>query len=292
MKKTVAGLVLFLVLVAAAGAQSMKVGYLDGRAQVKNGASWTDLVAGDTVAADATIKVADGSIVQLTASGVEVTVARPGTYAVKDLVAARRSSAPSLGAALVGALRRLLGGNGDTQSTVLGTRGADQAGDSGDEWVENGSDIYRDQGIGSLKNGDLDGALRQFRTALGEASDSDTAEIHFYIGSTLAQKGDTPGAWKEIKGLQPPASEEWTPDFVLLKAQLLESMSSFTEATDWLVAHDLSRDAQRAQVYFYLLGVGYQGSGKADKARDALGRAASIAPDSELGKAASQLRGS
>jgi Tfp pilus assembly protein PilF len=76
---------------------------------------------------------------------------------------------------------------------------------------------------------------------------------------------------------------------ILLEAKLLEDTSAYKNAVTWLADNDLSQDAQRAPLYYFLLGMGYRGEGDAENAKQVFSKVVSISRDSELGKAAEEL---
>jgi hypothetical protein len=95
----------------------------------------------------------------------------------------------------------------------------------------------------------------------------------------------------QVAGLEPKGSEEWAPEFVLLKARLLVDSNAFAQEIAWLrqQGNDLSEDAQRASAYYFLLAVGYRGIGDGSNERESLSRVVEMSADTDLGKAAARL---
>jgi tetratricopeptide (TPR) repeat protein len=276
---------------AAAGwAQGLSVAYLEGEVQVRIGTAWSDLSIGDSVPTEATVRVLGTSSVELKGAGADFFLNRPGTYAVRDLLVARRQlSSRGVTDVLANSLRYLTQGPTTNQGTTAGARGANKSKSENDSWIENGAEVFLDAGKEFIRAGKFDKAIEQFNEALDSASDSEIPEIQYYLAEAASLNGDVRGAWKEVAGLKPCASDNWTSDFVLLKAKLLEDTSAYSEAVEWLSTNDLSQDAQRSQLYLFLLGLGYRGAGDETKAQQALSRVVSISADSDIGKAATEL---
>jgi len=292
MKISLAGLAICLLAAATAGAQSLSVTYLEGEAQVRSSSSWKVLSIGDSVPLEASVRVEEQGMVQLKGAGLDFVLNRPGTYVLKDVVAARRQlSAAGVGAALANTLRYLASGPAAPQSTAAGTRGANQGLSENQGWVENDAQVFLDAGRQYLSSGQYDKALEQFGQALDSATDEEVPEIHYYLAYASSLKGDVREAWDEIADLEPAMSVAWAYDFVLLKANLLEDASAYGEAVTWLRQsdNDLSKDARRAPTYYFLLGIGCRGSGDTESAQQAFSKVIEIAPGGDLGRAAEKM---
>ena len=281
-----------LLLVAApfAAAQSLTVVYLEGKAQASSAAGWSDLSLGEALASDSSIRVADGGLVQLQGPGAAYTLTRPGTYALRDILTAGHAlSAAGVAPAVEKFMRLLSAGPTRNQSVALGARGADQSGSDEDQWAESSAQVFLEAGKEYLEAGKYDQAVAQLMQALDSATPGESAEVRYYLADAAFLKGDMVQAWKQASTLQPASTDQWAADFVLFRARLLEATSGYADAVTWLVANDLSRDAQRAPLYFFLLGLGYRGTGDGDGARRALTRVVDMTRDSDLGKTASAL---
>jgi tetratricopeptide (TPR) repeat protein len=287
----VAALAAALLLVPfAAGAQSLSVSYLDGEAQIRSGSSWSDLAVGDSVPVTASVRLAAKALVQLRGMGMDITLTRPGTYALQAVVAARKSlSSGTSGSALVGALRYLVFGPAITESSTGGARAANKGETEDEGWVESSADVFLEAGKEYIKSGQYDKAVEQFARAL--EAEPENPEIRFDLGYALSMRGEVGPAWKAIAELKPSRSDPWAGDFILLKAKLLEDASAYEEALTLLKQDEqrLAQDAQRSQLYFFLLGLGYRGAGDAKNANQALAQAAGISKESDIGRSAAGL---
>jgi hypothetical protein len=146
-----------------------------------------------------------------------------------------------------------------------------------------------------LASGKLEEATDELMAALGTASEMEAPEVRYYLACARSLSGDTRGALKLVQDLAAPsgpaAGSPWADDFVIFKAKLLADTNAFSDELAWLRPHGarLSRDPERAPVYWFLLGLGYRGIGDVTRERQSLSRVVSLAGDSDLGKAAARL---
>ncbi len=88
MRRT-AALAAFALVTTLAMGDGYNVTYLEGQVQVKSAAGWVVLSIGGAVPASASIRVGADGFAQIGGGGTEFLLTRPGTYVLKDLVAAR-----------------------------------------------------------------------------------------------------------------------------------------------------------------------------------------------------------
>ena len=281
------------VLAAQVGtAQGLVVAYLDGDAQLKSGSAWKPLSTGDLIATDSSIRLGANALIEVKGPGTDFTLTKPGTYGVRDVVAAgRRVSPPGVGATVTTAMRYMTFGAGKNQSATMGARGADQSGSDEPQWADSSAQVFLDAGKEYIKAGRYDKAADQLRQALACASDEETPEIHYYLGYAFSLGGNVREAWKQTADLKPSPGEAWYGDFILLKARLLEDTSSCADAAALLTQEGgtLAHDPQRAPLYYFLLGLAYRGTGDGPRAGQALSTVVSLAGEADLGKTAAAL---
>ena len=283
-----------LLVSAVAGAQDFTVAYLEGEAQARSGTTWQDLAIGDKVPLEASVRVRELGLAQLRGNGIDIFLNQPGTYSLTEIVAARRQmSAPRVGAALANSFSYMAKGPTQRQSMIAGSRGASQSRSEDLAWVETMAEVYLESGRTFVESGQYDKAVDQFNQALDAADDIEVPEIRYNLANAYSLNGDLPEAWKQIAGIQPGPSAGWAGDFCLLKAKLLEDANAYTDALLWLKqdTRDLSRDAQRAPVYYFLLALGYLGSGDQQNAHDAFSKVVALSRDSDVGQAAKSFLG-
>ena len=273
-------------------AQSLSVAYLEGQAQLRIGSSWTELATGSAVPLTSSVRLPTGGLVQIKGGGIELTLSRPGIYVVRDIVAARRAvSNPGIDAVVAGSLRHLVSGPTERQSTAMGGRAENESKSDDETWAETSSEVFLAAGKEYIKAGKYDKAMEQIREALEGATDQEAPKIHYYLAYAASLNGDVREAGRQIADLQPTTSDAWAEDFIILKAKLLEDTSAYAEAVA-LLTHEgnvLSQDAQRAPLYYFLLGLGCRGAGEKESAKRAFSEVVAISAESDLGRAATKL---
>jgi tetratricopeptide (TPR) repeat protein len=280
------------VPMVAQAAPGLSVAYLEGQASVKSGTTWTAISIGAAIPTDASVRLDAGAYVLLKTPGADIILTQKGTYSIRSLLTMQQSlRTAGAGKALSSSLSYILGGGVKNQSSALGARGADKAKSDDSEWAESSAGVFLDSGKTYLQSGQYDKAVEQLLQALDAATDDEEPEIRYYLASAYSLKGDTREALKQAGQLQPGGGSSWSADFVILKAKLLADTNGFAEEVQWLKGNgsDLSQDAQRAPVYFFLLGLGYRGIGDLENEKSSLGKVVAMAKDSDLGSAASQL---
>ncbi len=282
--------VLFTALAMAV--PSLSVSYIDGSASLGSGSSWKALGLGDPVPTDTTIRLDAGSSVDLKGMGADFHLSQKGSYAIRDLLAARqRLGVPAVGSALAAKLKSLLSPQIANQSAVAGVRGADQSTDSDSEWVETSVQDSLQQAKGFIQSGNFADALDKLNQSLDEATTTELQELHFYLAYAYSLQGDISNTAREIVEVRSGTGSSWSDDFILLKAKLDIDSFAFAQAIQGLnqPGNDLSSDARRGSLYFFLLGLAHRGAGNGEKEKEAFQRIVSMDKGSELGKAAAQM---
>jgi tetratricopeptide (TPR) repeat protein len=259
---------LLLASVVPGSAQGLGVAYLEGVAEVRNGSTWNLIAVGDVVPSTAIVRLAVGSLVQLKESGLEITLTRPGSYAIKQVIAARMGYRTGSGSILTGVLRILAVNRDGRRSAVLGARAGDTGSDA-DPWADSTADVFLEAGREYAKAGTYEKALEQFDQASESATDRELPEIQFWRSYVLSQLGRTAEAWKAADRLKPSDTDGWAADFVLLRARLLVDSSAYSEAVDWLrgPGKGVSQDPALGPLHSFLLGLALTGEGRRDEAR-------------------------
>jgi len=246
---------LFIVLTAvgaaALSAQALSVAYVQGSVQANDGSGWSEVSIGDTIPGGATVRLGDGSYVEMTASGVDITLSQAGSYPVASLLStSRRMGGTATSAVLTTALAALVGKTPATHSTAMGVRSENMGAALGPAWVTSDSQVYLDAGKDFLKAGSYAKAVEQLQSALAEASDQEIPEVKYYLATAYSLSGNEAKALGEIADVAPSEGDSWAPDFALLKARLLIDSFAFKQAASLLQSSsaDLAHNAQRARL--------------------------------------------
>ena len=285
---------LLLLLFGAGGAfaQVLTVAYVEGDARVRNGAAWVELSIGDSVSGESTVQLGDGAYLELTSASARIALSQKGSYSLHNILSSSRAlGSTGAGKALLASLSHLASEPARNQGAVGGARGANESKTDDTEWEGSSAQVFLDSGREFSRSGQYDQAIAQLTQALAVADETEVPEVRFNLADAYSLKGDTRGALKLAASLKPSGGEAWAADFVLLKAKLLMDTNAFSQEITWLTqnGNDLSGDAQRGQVYLFLLGVAYRGAGDTANQKEALTKAVFLSPDSDLGKAAAQL---
>ncbi len=293
MKLSIFSLVMFFTLRGFVfAAPAFSVSYVEGAAYLRSGSSWQALAIGDTVSSDASVRLDAGAAMQLKGAGADIYLTQKGTYAVGDLLAARQKlGSAGVVQAISASLVYLLAGRVKNQSTAAGARGADESASLDSEWVESNAQENIDQAKDDIQSGDYTAAVGKLTEALDDATGDEVAETHYYLASAYSLNGDTPDAVRQIAGAKPAGGASWSGDYVLLQAKLYQDTFAFAQAVQWLnqPGNDLSNDAQRASLYYFLLGLGYRGAGDEQKATASLQKVVTLEGTSNLGTTAAGL---
>jgi tetratricopeptide (TPR) repeat protein len=302
------------VLVGAnAGGQSLTVQYVEGSASQRNAGTWSSLSIGDTVPLSASVKLERLGLVQLRAPGSAITLAQPGTYVIKDLVAAGAAlrSAGAVEAAAV-AFSRVLRGSGKMVNAVGGVRsemapplrgnfdsggaggsaGGEEAAPSEPAPEPDPAHAAIDQARDLIASGNYGDAITTLRDAIPNASESEAREGSFYLASAFELNGDARSALAALKAANPRGTDDWAPDSILLGARLLEDTYAWAPARDLLVkaGNALAIDQERAPIYYFLLALAFRGTGEAAREKAALDAVVALDPESDMALAATRLR--
>lgn len=289
-----AGVALFLLAAFPLAAQNLTVEYVEGEALLAAGGGWVELHPGDAVQAKGRIRLGTDGLLELAQGATRLTVSRPGTYNVADLLASSKKVASwNLGQVVGSKLRGAVAGQ------KSGSRGATSAGvraelkDEGGrvEWVtDTGLEEELEQGRGLLEQGRYDEALALFQETLQRADSSEAGSLRYYIAETLARQGRTAQALQSLKPVELEPQESMYQELVLLKGRLLLESLAFNDALELFKGQLRQNQAGGfAQALYILSSYSHRGLGMTEEARDDLRRATGLDRDSELGREADAL---
>ena len=284
---------IFGALAVALHAQAATVMYVDGDAAVKVGSGWRALEAGDSLDADATIRLESSTGLEIGVGTTRIVLSTPGVYEMSALVpTAKKNAEMGLGSLAAGKFKKLISGAGTGQSTVGGVRG-DKTDDTQDDamWVtEEDAEALIDEGISLLEQGDAEAALASFRSAVEWADADILRRASYYYAFARAYAGEPLAALKELDELAPTPEDEFFADAAVLKASLLVETYAFEKADRWLSSIDvdsLSPDSEQKLLLFR--GLASRGLGDTEEGSRFLTRARDIDPSSEAGILAESL---
>jgi tetratricopeptide (TPR) repeat protein len=270
------------------GAQAVTVDYIEGRAAQRSDDAWTALAVGDEVSLDAPVRLEELSLVQLKGQGATITLAQQGTYGLRGVLKARAAlRSAGTAAAVAVAFSRIIHGTAP-DSAPAGVRS--EVMDIPDApWNDLDAAGRLRSGKSYLTSGEYDAAIEELAQAAQEAPGG---EASFCLATAYSLKGDPKSALAALVGVTLAGTEEWAPDYLLLRAKLLLDTFAFQRSVDVLLAAAplLKTDPLRAQTWYFLLALAYRGTGDTASSAACLDTVQSIAPETELAISAARLR--
>jgi tetratricopeptide (TPR) repeat protein len=288
MRKLLFALACLTLVATSATGQGVMVDYLEGKASQRADGTWSALSIGDTVSLDASVMLEEHSMLQLKGQGASFTISQPGIYGLRSLVNARAAlRAAGAGTAVAVAFTRLIRGPAHVSSTAGGVR-AERIDIRGLGLEEDVAPKYLEEGKRHLDAGEYEQAIEQLKQA---TSADERDEAGFCLATAYSLNGDPRGAMIALAGISPTGKEEWAPDLVLLRAKLLEDTLAFSPAIEVLLTQGagLADDETRGQTFFFLLALGYRGTGDKASEKTCLEKVMAMGPETEMGTAAARL---
>ncbi len=291
MKKllTVSMFLMFILILPAFGVE-YTIDYLDGYLDIKDGGEWYELVIGEVVSDNDTIRLDKDSVVELATRGSKLTLTKPGVYIIADLLKAsgeRRSV--GLASVIGSKIKNILEEPKQTQTAVMGVRGAKSDDDL--EWMSGDTAELLKSGKEFIGEGEYADAVGVLEEAYDFADADEEGEVLFFLSFANALMGELRVAIESLDMTEPDPSTDFFADMVLLKGQLLTETFAYQEAADWLTAYsaDLADDDASSQMSLLLQGISYKGRGENGSAKQALEKAVGLGAASDAGKAAQDI---
>jgi tetratricopeptide (TPR) repeat protein len=244
-------LVLLLALAAVGGWAQATVSYAYGKAELAQGAGWRELAVGDRLPTTAVVRLGAGSVAELSSGELRMTLSRPGTYRLSDLLrSSQEASRWSLGAVVRNKVRLLFSAPEARESAPMAVR-AESKEDAGFTLVTEASLAF-DRGKAALGDERYEEAARHFEEAVQTADPPTPAEYLFFAGYALAMAGKNGAAQRALEAIQNPESLSRYAQYVLLWARLAIEGQGYAEAEKVLVRFLQTRPtdpaAQEAQL--------------------------------------------
>jgi tetratricopeptide (TPR) repeat protein len=279
-------------LAAGAFAQAFTVRYLDGAVELQTAQGWGTLAIGDTVPADATVRISQTGSLELVRARTKITLLKDGVYSMAGLSAA----AGTVGSAGVGGMiaqkLHTLGAGKPDANAAGGVRGAEQ-GTGTITWVDE-NDETRAKAQALLDKHLYMDAVSLLNDSIRDAgSDEDGAEFTYLLGVAYYGLGETAKSFRTLARVTPKPDASWYARYVILKAQLLVDTQNYKDALDlltpFIAAYPLG---EAAQVAYLLSGLSQKGLGNKAGARAALDAGFQLDPGTDTAKLINQERGS
>lgn len=294
MKRLFVALGLMFGVLFVVGAQSLTANYVQGPVSIQSGASWADLFIGDTVAANAVIRLGDNAYAEISNGSVTIKLTKAGTYAMKDLFARSQAVQTAGLNNLLASRIASLGKSQETtsQTTIGGVRASEAPSGPQTQWAGGGdATSLIQEGLTQLTAGNYNEAYYNFSDAY-DAADNDLApEARFYMGYAAYLKGDVPNALKYLTTFKPKPNDSYYASQELTLAQIQVETFDYQDALTVLdgFLKNGNPTGDNLQTAYLLQGLAYQGMGNATQARTALQTARDQNPASAVGQSAAKV---
>jgi hypothetical protein len=292
MKKTLLVLGLLALVALTAFSQEIVIDYLEGIVERSVGSSWRELDIGDSLPAEATVRLSDHGFLELVQGKLHVSISQDGVYRLSDVIGKSRQVAGwDLKNVVSGKIRTALAGSGSSDEAVMGVRGAAAGAPADIQWVEAGeTEETLAKGRALLEGGQYAEALKLFEDGRQNAFAEEEQVFLYYIALTYAQSGKAGRALASLRGVDPDPRTDVFTDLVLLQGRLLVEGLAFQDAlalfNKQLVQYP---SGTFAQAMLIMSAYCYRGLADSPKAKEILTRARDLDPKSELGKEAATL---
>ena len=267
------------------------IDYLDGYLDVKDGSDWVEVMIGDVIAEDSTVRLDEDSIAEIIGGPSKITLMKPGVYVISDLLkSSGQQRSVGLASVVGGKIRTILVEQPQkSQTAVMGVRGAKQ--DEDVTWMSSDTGELIKTGKEHLSLGEIDEAIDVLEEAYDFAEDEEFSEVIFYLSYAYATAGNVRLAIGSLGEAEPDPEAEFFADFVLLKGQLLTEAFAHEDAVSWLQEYSpgLAANPPAQQMAFLLEGINQNSLDEVPKAQQVLRKAIEIDNASEAGKAAASL---
>jgi tetratricopeptide (TPR) repeat protein len=286
---------LCLLMILCAGAaiygQDLILEYTDGFLELKEGSGWQELMIGDSVPADAVVRLSDG-IAEFSSGGRRIILNQDGVFMLQDLLEASGEVASwGIGRMVGSRIGALTGEKQERTEAVMGVRGAAQ--DSEEiqwmDWEGEENPMARAQAL--IDEGLYDEAIAAYQDALASAFDpSEKGELGYRIAHTHVLAGRSGQGLRILADIQAAPGSDWYGDYVLLYGSLLMESLAFRQAADLFETYLRGgRGGPGEQMVHYLAYFCYAKLGRTENARQALVSTVRLGSDTDLGLKAEKL---
>ena len=281
-------------------AQTLKVDYVEGSVEVLKASKWTVLAIGEIVPLSASVKLPEGSLLELNYNGATISLVDAGTYNLKNIVSSSKETKSWNLVNVIGLKVAVAVGN--EKNAGVGVRGAESAaGVRGNDAGKSGSDKmewqYGDESAGSLETAkalinekNYSDAIKMLLENVKDAGADDLVLIDYYLAYSYSMTNQNALALKYLNRLVIDKKNPIYSDYALLKSKLLVECSSYKKALVLLNEYlELYPAGDAAQSALILESYCYKSQSDAAKQKVSLLKAKNLNPNSVQGKIAADL---
>jgi len=288
-------MVLLLIVSSFVYAQELTLDYLEGYLDLQEGSDWVELYIGDSVSRNATVRLDQDSLAELSGMNMSFTLTRPGVYRVGDLLASRQTmDNTGLGNLVSGKVATMFSERATGPDTVGGVRAAEVETGPSIDWMTSEAADMISQAKDMITDGDYADAMDMLEEAYDFAADEyEEEEIFFYRGYIHTMNGKPGKALSEFSKIYPDPDQPYYDKLFLLKGKLLIDSFAFGEAVDWFDEYDpgysSDKDVATRQSIYLLHGLAAREAGESGTAKTMLRKAIDLDPGSDTAGVASSL---
>lgn len=287
-------LLLFIFSSGMLFGQSISAGYVEGEVEYSHGSSWSEVFIGDQLQSNGRIRLGSDGYIELLVNGNTVRVSRPGVMALSDLDTAPEAS--GVNGALAGRVGRFMRTDtDDAVTTVGGVRASEAVSEPEISWAggEDSRELI-EEGLSYMMENDFEEAFYTFEEAYDFADDVVFDEAGFFYAYSAYLIDERDLCVQVMEEISPAPEDSFFVDAKLLYSQVLLETNEFSgAAAQAQEVIDLSyslrnSDPLSLQMAYYLNGEAFSQMGNSSNANTAFHRAVDIAPQTEIGRLASQ----
>ncbi|MFO7838623.1 MAG: hypothetical protein R6X08_03870 [Desulfosalsimonadaceae bacterium] len=269
-------------------AEDFQLIYSNGEVSVKTQSGWSEVMNGDSLAADSTVRLGPGAVAEFSSPGTTLLFSKPGSYRIQAAASQKPQDESRVISSVFGRIARMGSAAQPAQSQAMGVRGDIADSDPSITWVEEDS-ISFDEARTAYDNGKFTLAIDILENEVDPIVLSDESEYWYYLSASYLGNGQKGPALQIAQQHSANQFSTVYPDFLLLKGRLqLESMD-YPAASENLKNYIYCvNDDNRKQVGYYLYALALKQQGQEDNARRALQMVLQLDADSELTQLARQ----
>lgn len=260
--------------------------YSNGDVSVKTQSGWSELMSGDSLASDSTVRLGPGAVAEFSSPGTTLLFSKPGSYRLKAAASQKPKDESGVISSVFGRIARMGSDAPPSQSQAMGVRGDVADSDPSITWIEEDSMSF-DEALTAYGNGEFTLAIDILENEVDPIVLNDESEYWYYLSASYLgndQKGPALQIAQQHRANQ---FSKVYPDFLLLKGRLQLEARNYPSAAEHLKNYIYSvNDENRKQVGYYLYALALQEQGQRDNARQALQMVLQLDADSELTKLA------
>jgi len=281
--------VLISVAVLPLNAVDLTVDYLDGALEYREGRdTWIELNIGDAIPGNRTIRLSGRGYAELSAGNSQITLTKDGLYESADLIGTEPEKV-GFRQVLGSKFSALFNRSANAQNTAAAVRGAEAESDDFISWEDESADYLAD-GLSLFVEGDFIGAKDLFEEGSLWETGVIQRECTFRLGLTEQILGDPRTARNTLTSIQPESDDPFLGEYTIATATLYIESMEYGKA-DAVLANflDTNPSGDTAQAAWLLSAFSLEGQGDKNGQRRSLEQAVDLGPNTEIGRAASDL---